>query len=54
MDYSLHNAIGAIATAPRDGILIRFWCRSKVEPMVGYYRRICGEALADRRFSAKR
>jgi hypothetical protein len=28
-----------IATAPRDGTLIRFWCRSKTEPIVGCWSR---------------
>ena len=28
-----------ISTAPRDGTLIRFWCRSEVEPIVGYWSR---------------
>ena len=26
-----------INTAPRDGTLIRFWCRSEAEPIVGYW-----------------
>jgi hypothetical protein len=25
----------SISTAPRDGTLIRFWCRSEAEPLVG-------------------
>jgi hypothetical protein len=26
-------------TAPRDGTLIRFWCRSEAEPVIGYWSR---------------
>jgi hypothetical protein len=28
-----------IETAPCDGTLVRFWCRSAVEPIVGYWSR---------------
>jgi hypothetical protein len=28
-----------ISTAPHTGTLIRFWCRSEVEPMIGYWSR---------------
>jgi hypothetical protein len=28
-----------ISTAPREGTLIRFWCRSEVEPVIGYWSR---------------
>ena len=24
-------------TAPRDGTMIRFWCRSEAEPVIGYW-----------------
>jgi hypothetical protein len=27
------------APAPRDGTLIRFWCRSEPEPVIGYWSR---------------
>jgi hypothetical protein len=26
-----------INTAPRDGTLVRFWCRSEAEPVIGYW-----------------
>jgi hypothetical protein len=29
----------SIATAPRDGTLIRFWCRSEAEPVIGDWSR---------------
>jgi hypothetical protein len=29
----------SISTAPRDGTLIRFWCRSEAEPIVGDWSR---------------
>jgi hypothetical protein len=28
-----------VNTAPRDGTLIRLWCRSKAEPVTGYWSR---------------
>jgi hypothetical protein len=28
-----------IATAPRDGTLIRLWCHSETEPLIGYWSR---------------
>jgi hypothetical protein len=28
-----------INTAPRDGTLIRFWCRSEAVPIIGYWSR---------------
>jgi hypothetical protein len=28
-----------IDKAPRDGTLVRFWCRSEAAPMVGYWSR---------------
>ena len=28
-----------INTAPRDGTLIRLWCRSEAEPVIGYWSR---------------
>jgi hypothetical protein len=29
----------SIDSAPRDGTLIRFWCRSEAGPIVGYWSR---------------
>jgi hypothetical protein len=29
-----------ISTAPHDGTLIRFWCRSEVEPVIGCWSRM--------------
>jgi hypothetical protein len=29
----------SISAAPRDGTLIRFWCRSEAAPVVGYWSR---------------
>jgi hypothetical protein len=34
--YANHRSIDA---APRDGMLIRFWCRSKDDPVIGYWCR---------------
>jgi hypothetical protein len=34
-----HEKPSPIATAPRDGTLIRFWCRSEAEPVTGYWSR---------------
>jgi hypothetical protein len=30
-------AVQPISEAPRNGTLIRFWCRSEQEPIVGYW-----------------
>ena len=41
------NVRRPIATAPRDGTLIRLWCRSLIGPTVGYFHSGLGGWVAD-------